>query len=254
MENKISFSKLTKIQKSNIEFYKTVYEYNFSNYDLNSLVFYDHMIGLIQFGKMLKILNDSYITKLEIYSEEKDVDGIGIRKIFYAIDRYGLIHGYIFGPRKNTDGDILYEIDQNLYYGEGEVFRYQMVDNWKNIRNKIDLTTFLNNYVPLKLKVEDFKSGVNDGDNWYYHSCSGQVIYKHTNMCFEIPFQEFFEEKLELKLARNFKVSIFNNFINYSVIEEGHRAFGKEDVIVTEHKGKIDVKNFAIIEKTKTIL
>lgn len=155
MNDNIFFKNLRKVKLPVDEFYEKAFNHNLKNRNLKSRNFCDFTAGLLSFRKMLNHLNGQLNYNLDLYAEEINYHG-DKKKIYYAIDKSGLIHGYILGPT-NLYTDSLSDEDENLYFGKGKVYKHALVKNWKNKNCILDFETFKKTYLPLGLTPMDKK-------------------------------------------------------------------------------------------------
>ncbi|GAB3710065.1 hypothetical protein [Flavobacterium koreense] len=231
----MNYTELSKLRIETFSFIEDCFNHNSKIADFEDHYFFSFTSGLINFGSLL--LRNLKLNPLTIYQTEHDTD-FGFKTVYYAIDRLGVSHGYIYGPNAKYEFNPLCDLSDNLYFGNGKVEEYSLVYNWKNKPNQIDFNDFFS-YLPLKLSFEkQFKL--------YSTFNNRKIIYQDKYSAFEIPFEELLLKELKISFVEDLTILNKSDYFEFKCVHTIHRF--KQDNISTLFEGRIDKKTFEIIE------
>lgn len=230
----MNYKQLTKTRIETFSFIENCFYHNSQSANFQDHYFFNFTSGLINFGSLL--LRNLKFNPLTIYKAEHNTE-FGFKTVYYAIDKLGVSHGYIYGPNVKYEFNPFCNLSDNLYFGNGKVEEYFLVNDWKNKPNRIDIKDFFS-YLPLKFsEKKQFKL--------YSTLNNKKIIYQDKYSAFEIPFEEMLVKELKISFAEDLTILNKRDHFEFKCINTIHRF--KQDNITTLFEGRIDKKTFKVI-------
>jgi hypothetical protein len=155
--------------------------------------------------------------------------------VYYAIDKTGVCHGYIYGPSAKYEDTPFSNKSENLYFGLGNTKEYFLIKNWKNRSNTISLRSF-DSYLPLIFSKEN--------QFQLYSTLNNEIIYQNNYEAFLIPFDELLKQELNITFVEN--LSILNKYDHFEFTCYHTTHLFRKDNVCNLFSGKIDKKEFNV--------